>query len=1451
MSKGKNKANLIDTVKKIVNQKENSSNKKDKPVDDFLMDAIKVFARLNQPFVIFDNYQKILYGNEMFLNFIGVKKLPQDIREVIDKNCVEDFLNKAEGVFSFEDSVVIQTNIRTKNKNFVASVNLSFLNAHEDMRFAAASLQEIPQCVLGESEALRSNELMQSILDYAPMAIYTRGAQGGLTFWNKKTMEIFDDNEDSVAARGAHENQSKEEADQYKNREDQIIKEGKVVILPQEPYTTRLGNKIMLHLIKVPIPARGGNPATVLTIAQDITERYIQEQEVLKTQNVLQTIFNNAPVAIYARDPEGNVLFRNKKTLEVHGSTNGHDIDETCEQKEFYKKRELAILRGKKLVDLPEEQYAGPDGVKRSLHAIKVPVFDIDGQPLMVITIAEDVTEKMSQERELLRTKNFLQEVINNLPVALYAKKYTGEYILWNKKSEDLFGKNAKEVIGKTHHNEEINPEQEEFIRMQDQKVFDVGSEVDIPQELISTQKDGIKIMHTVKTPLFYEDGTPNCLLGISEDITSKTKMEKQVYESRTKYSLLVENFKEGILLVENDKISFANKTLLNLLGYRNDDLTGKTFPDLVAPESMALAKEFYEKTLAGTAAQDVVIVKLNSRTKDTVYEFEISAAVAKFLGKKMLIMFLKNINRDRYLEHTLKPKDDKFKNIFEQSSKPLVILRNNGYVYEMNKAARDILGLTKEDKPFYVSVYVKPKMPLSARKAMQNLEPCFFKAKIDFDKLKELMPDMAKEGVLETEVRMTPLDERRREYGKVVADYLMELVLHDSEAKAQGADADLIGENIFSNRDALLLVSKDSFILRYNEQAAKMFGLKPEDVRSASVYSLFKQEDIPSLKADIEELYCQGVIKSRNYTVGVNNIAAEASAALNKDGNFLISMRNVTAKRQLLKELKHRSDYAQVLNNVIDDALLECDIAGDTFGRFTKVNAAACSLTGLTENELLSTSLNNMFLDESKKESKKIADYLHAKVYQLRQDKLISFEAKLQLALRTILAEIRISYYKTDEAEKAVVFIKDKSTEAVLARQLTYKEQELSNLKDALPGIYLKVNSKGIIEDFNTTDYNSSIAAFPSDYVGRKPQEYLGKETARTLMVSLTEAIVNDTTVNTSFSLQSGTEHKFYEASISKIKGEDKAIVLVHRVDKRKGLENKIHDLYTLSSKHEKNFVENMNDILEFGKEIFMADVGLICHFSGERRENIIINYSTKNEFKITRDLITPVECLSVVRGGGILAESDTSALGCKNCLHIQKNISSIAAAPLYVDGKVEGALCFISVSPNTMAFTEEDKNFLGFIGNLMSNALELRQAKKAIDNSFGTLRKLISCLDVPAVMIGRDFNIKNANPAFLDMAGIYDLVEVEDAGFFSRFTLDSLKAEGDFRSAYRTSKGGIFDISFDIILSDGRPFNILWHVVEVKDGKGNVKGFLLAGETIKDIPALKGYRRGGWGHI
>jgi PAS domain S-box-containing protein len=139
--------------------------------------------------------------------------------------------------------------------------------------------------------------------------------------------------------------------------------------------------------------------------------------------------------------------------------------------------------------------------------------------------------ERRVQERtqELLKARNFLEAIIENLPVALFVKngkeEKFGEFLLWNNTCNHMFGCDKEQALGKSVY-DFFPKEQSDFFNEKDRSSFALGKIEDIPEEPIDSLTLGRRILHTIKVPVFDEHGKPDYLICISEDISDRKATE-------------------------------------------------------------------------------------------------------------------------------------------------------------------------------------------------------------------------------------------------------------------------------------------------------------------------------------------------------------------------------------------------------------------------------------------------------------------------------------------------------------------------------------------------------------------------------------------------------------------------------------------------------------------------------------------------------------------------------------------------------------------------------------------------------------------------------------------------------------------------------------------------------------------------------------------------------------
>ena len=150
-----------------------------------------------------------------------------------------------------------------------------------------------------------------------------------------------------------------------------------------------------------------------------------------------------------------------------------------------------------------------------------------------------DITVRRQAEEEIQRAHAFLDSIVENIPHMIFVKDATDlRFVRFNKAGEELLGYSRQELIGKNDH--ELFPKAEaEFFVSNDRAVLDSNQLLDIPDERIQTKHHGARFLHTKKIPLLDQEGRPQYLLGISEDITERKEAEQKRLEQELLITLM------------------------------------------------------------------------------------------------------------------------------------------------------------------------------------------------------------------------------------------------------------------------------------------------------------------------------------------------------------------------------------------------------------------------------------------------------------------------------------------------------------------------------------------------------------------------------------------------------------------------------------------------------------------------------------------------------------------------------------------------------------------------------------------------------------------------------------------------------------------------------------------------------------------------------------------------
>ncbi len=213
------------------------------------------------------------------------------------------------------------------------------------------------------------------------------------------------------------------------------------------------------------------------------------------------------------------------------------------------------------------------------------PVFDINGKISGSIGVFSDITQRKNNEIEIKHYQQFLEQIIENIPISLSVKDAkTGAFKIWNKTAEKIFGIPKSEAIGKTDY-DFFKKEQADFFRQKDLEVFKQTEPVEIKEQIIDSNSKGTITTHTIKVPLYNENGMPDSVIVFSEDITESKKDEherEKLYEDLFLSKRILEENSQNIMKL-NEELSESEKMLKESLKAK-DKFFGIIAHDLRSP---------------------------------------------------------------------------------------------------------------------------------------------------------------------------------------------------------------------------------------------------------------------------------------------------------------------------------------------------------------------------------------------------------------------------------------------------------------------------------------------------------------------------------------------------------------------------------------------------------------------------------------------------------------------------------------------------------------------------------------------------------------------------------------------------------------------------------------------------------------------------------------------------
>ena len=404
-----------------------------------------------------------------------------------------------------------------------------------------------------------------------------------------------------------------------------------------------------------------GEKPLLQAIVRDITERKKTEEQISMLAHAVKSISESVCIT----DIKGNIIFVNNSFC----NSFNYSYEEILGQP-------ISILRSKKNPEnvlsqiLSETLSGGWNGELKSrrkdgtefLTSISTSVIRNDaGNPVALITVALDITDRKKSENELRQSRQMLQLILDNIPQRIFWKDRNSIYLGCNKNfANDAGLLTPDDVLGANDYDMPWKSTEADDYRLVDAAVM----KNDIPMyHLIEPQThlDGtISWLETNKVPLHDEQGNVVGILGTYEDITERKKAEEALKESEERFRSLIDNMIEAALIIDwKGEIIFANNSAARLVGLNSPEQgVGKRVFDFLHPDD---TKRVSKAIVSAYDSSEPFLDEYKIKTiKGEDRWVESLGTRIIFANKKGILVTLRDITERKYAEIELREAKEK-----------------------------------------------------------------------------------------------------------------------------------------------------------------------------------------------------------------------------------------------------------------------------------------------------------------------------------------------------------------------------------------------------------------------------------------------------------------------------------------------------------------------------------------------------------------------------------------------------------------------------------------------------------------------------------------------------------------------------------------------------------------------------------------------------------------------
>ncbi|MBN2484488.1 MAG: PAS domain S-box protein [Bacteroidales bacterium] len=410
--------------------------------------------------------------------------------------------------------------------------------------------------------------------------------------------------------------------------------------------------------------------------------------------NNYRDLFYKSPLGIFTATIDGRYIEVNNSFVSLLGySGRGEmlqlsDISHSVYAVEGEREQLVRLLQKEKQVITRNTHFLKKDHTRLPVR-INLSLISQQGGEEYVVGIVEDISSQIRDQKALMREKQTLFTLIENIPDYIYFKDSVGEILIANKSVRDLLEAQRKGISF-------LKPVETTGLFENDLKLLQNGIQQD---ERILELNDKTGKKHTIslrKYPVF-SNGEISGLIGIGRDISDLKLARDQISESQTNLFALIESSKGFIWSSDKKlKLVISNSAFNNFVRekFKIELKAGMSVTEIFPAKEKEFWKSRYNRCLKGEQLIEEFTVNIDNVAVHFECSFNPILDNSSVTG---ISVILTDISERKLTEHAIRESEERFRQLAENTSDAFILWDNSGILYA-NPAFEKIFGVSIEE---------------------------------------------------------------------------------------------------------------------------------------------------------------------------------------------------------------------------------------------------------------------------------------------------------------------------------------------------------------------------------------------------------------------------------------------------------------------------------------------------------------------------------------------------------------------------------------------------------------------------------------------------------------------------------------------------------------------------------------------------------------------------------